>query len=85
MDFILVVVTRSDLLLGFRDVVRAAGKGEACLVFCEKTPDPPILTRLLAPLCQSNNIPLIAIKDFSQSVKNLLHVPRCLTMALKVM
>lgn len=75
---------RSDLLIGFRDVVRAAGKGQTCIVFCEKTPDPPLLTRLLAPLCRNNDIPLFAIKNFSAAVKNLLNIPRCLTMALKV-
>lgn len=74
----------SDLLIGFRDVVRAAGKGQTCIVFCEKTPDPPLLTRLLAPLCRNNDIPLFAIKNFSAAVKNLLNIPRCLTMALKL-
>ena len=78
-------ISRSDLLVGFRDVVRAAGKGQASVVFCEKTPDPPLLTRFLAPLCQNNGIPLFAIKNFSTTVKNLLNVPRCLTLALKVM
>ncbi|KAI9562978.1 hypothetical protein GHT06_010434 [Daphnia sinensis] len=74
----------SDLLIGFRDVVRAAGKGQTCIVFCEKTPDPPLLTRMLAPLCRNNGIPLFAIKNFSAAVKNLLNIPRCLTMALKL-
>lgn len=78
------VRSRSDLLLGFRDVVRAASKGEASVIFCEKTPEPPLLTRFLAPLCHNNKIPLIAIKNFSAAVKHLLNVPRCLTMALKV-
>lgn len=75
---------RSDLLVGFRDVIKAAGKGQACVVFCEKTPDPPMLTRLFAPLCQSNGIPLFALKNFSLAVNQVLRVPRCLTMALKV-
>ncbi len=71
-------------MVGFRDVVKAAGNGQACAVFCEKTPDPPMLTRMLAPLCQNNGIPLFAIKNFSTAVKNLLNIPRCLTIALKV-
>ncbi|XP_046448918.1 uncharacterized protein LOC124197470 [Daphnia pulex] len=73
-----------DLMVGFRDVVKAAGNGQTCAVFCEKTPDPPMLTRMLAPLCQNNGIPLFAIKNFSTAVKNLLNIPRCLTMALKL-
>ena len=80
----MIICYRADCIVGLRDVLKAIGAGQASLVVCDRNPNPPTLTKLLVPLCQLKEVPLVALKNFTTTVKKLLHIPRCLTLAFKV-
>ena len=75
---------RKFVCIGLRDVARAVETNRAALVVCEQNPLPPILTKLLVPLCRAKAVPLLGVKNLAETLARVLNIPRCLTVALRV-
>jgi len=76
----------ADCVVGLRDVLKSIESSRACLVLCEGNPTQhkSMLTKLLIPLCRKQSIPLLPLKNFTETLTEKLNVPNCLAIALKV-